>query len=99
MPPPFTSPRSAVEGVIEAYREGDIDEIARARDFTADSSIFWHGLRLPVSNEQLRESAEAFEISFRRQLEEVMERIERTGVTSDASNETRHSTPKRKDRK
>jgi hypothetical protein len=49
----------------------------------------------------LKRAAELIQQSqdIRRQLEEVMERIEKTGVAREPSTETRPSAAKRKDRK
>jgi hypothetical protein len=70
MPPPYTTPQDAVDGLIEAYRTLDVDEIVRNKDFDIDSRIFWQGLGLPVSPQQLAESRAAFETNFRNEMKE-----------------------------
>ena len=70
MPPPYTSPRDAVNGLIEAYRTLDVDEMVQNKDFDIDSRLFWEGLGLPVSPEQLAKSRAAFETNFRKQMSE-----------------------------
>jgi hypothetical protein len=69
MPPPYATPQDAVAGLIEAYRTLDVEEIVRSKDFDMDSQLFWAGLGLPVSAEQLAESRSAFEANFRRGVE------------------------------
>jgi hypothetical protein len=68
MPPPYATPQDAVSGLIEAYRSCDIDEIVQNKDFDIDSRLFWEGLGLPVSSEQLAKARVAFETNFRNEL-------------------------------
>ena len=70
MPPPYQTPQDAVNGLIEAYRTLDVDEIVQSKDFDIDSRLFWEGLGLPVTPKQLAESREAFETNFRKELSE-----------------------------
>src|SRR5882672_3153829 len=72
MPPPYTTPHDAVNGLIEAYRTLNIDEIVQNKDFDIDSRLFWGGLGLPVFPEQAAESRVAFETNFRNELREHM---------------------------
>lgn len=66
----YTSPQDAVNGLIDAYRTLDIDEIVQSKDFGIDSRLFWEDLGLPVSPNQLADSRLAFEKNFRKELEE-----------------------------
>jgi|SRR5579863_7997972 len=72
MPPPYSTAREAVNGLIEAFRTLDIDRIVEDRDFDIDSRLFWQDLGLPITEEQLARSREAFETSFRNQMKEQM---------------------------
>lgn len=64
----YESPCDALNGLIEAYRTLDIEEIVQHKDFDVDSRLFWDGLGLPASPEQLAKSRRAFEANFRKQL-------------------------------
>ena len=70
MPPPYKTPQDAVNGLIEAYRTADVDEIVQSKDFDIDSRLFWEDLGLPVSPKQLADSRVAFETNFRKQMSE-----------------------------
>ncbi len=63
------TPEDALNGLIEAYRALDIDEIVRNKDFDVDSRLFWEDLGLPISAEKLIESRTAFETNFRNELQ------------------------------
>jgi hypothetical protein len=68
--PPYQSPEEAVLGLIEAYRTFDVERVIENKDFDIDSRLFWEGLGLPVSSEQLVEARTAFETNFRNQMKE-----------------------------
>jgi len=70
MPPPYKTPQDAVNGLIDAYRALDVDEIVQSKDFAIDSRLFWEGLGVPVSPKQLADSRVAFETNFRKEMSE-----------------------------
>ncbi len=41
----------------------------QTKDFSADARLFWGNLGIPVEDDQMAETAEALQVSFRRQIE------------------------------
>lgn len=70
--PQHSTPQDAVAGLIEAYRTLDVDQIVANKDFDIDSRLFWEDLGLPVSDQQILESHQAFESNFRKQMQDGM---------------------------
>jgi len=70
MPPPYSTTQEAVNGLIEAFRTLDIEQIVANKDFDVDSRLFWQNLGLPISDEQLSKSRKAFENNFRNEMKE-----------------------------
>lgn len=68
--PPYNKPQDAVSGLIEAFRSADVDRMVENKDFEMDCRLFWQDLGLPVSDAQLAESVKAFEINFRKEMED-----------------------------
>ena len=48
----------------------DVEQIVANKDFAIDSRLFWEDLGLPISEQKLSESRDAFESNFRKQMEE-----------------------------
>ncbi|MBI5800721.1 MAG: hypothetical protein HZA92_08360 [Verrucomicrobia bacterium] len=72
----FDSPEHAIESLLAAYRARDIDAMVAAKDFALDSQLFWEGLGLPVTDDQMKKSVVAFEKSFRDSMREQMPNYE-----------------------
>jgi hypothetical protein len=70
MIPHYDKPEDAVQGLVEAYRSLDVEEIILHKDFDLDARLFWESMGLPIDEARIAKSKAAFEASFRRDLDD-----------------------------